>query len=85
MNTPVIDFGQNQQCPLCLQQVRQLGGILLITPGQLNGDSGRAPVTGAACVDCLGLVSMLLDGFVGGRINAIRDKLIQMGFVAVRR
>lgn len=71
------------QCPLCLGDARQLGGIILATPGQITGDAGTEPITGAACVDCLGLVAMMLDGLKGGKIRQLADKLIGAG--AIRR
>lgn len=70
-----------QQCPLCMQDVRQVGGVMLITPDQLSGESQRPPVTGAACVDCLGLLAILLDGLRGGKIRALADKLVGSGAV----
>jgi len=71
------------QCPLCLGEARQLAAIILATPGQLSGTAGSEPVTGAACVDCLGLVAMLLDGLKGGKIRELGQRLVDMG--AVRR
>lgn len=72
-----------QQCPMCMREARGLGGVILLTPDQLSGASSRDPITGAACVNCLGLLSMMLDGLQGGRINQLAATLIARGAISI--
>jgi hypothetical protein len=57
---------------------------MLLTPGMISGESSRDPLMGAACVDCLGLMSILLDALRGGRILSLVAKLTQMQAIQER-
>lgn len=72
-----------QECPFCLQRVRGLGAVILMTPAQVADTSSMPPICGQACVDCLGLLSMLIDGLARGNIRQLADRLISNG--AIRR
>jgi len=72
-----------RQCQFCNQEARELGGVTLITPGQMSGSAQTAPPTASACVNCLTILATTLDNLRDGKILLLVSKLQQSGMVRV--
>lgn len=65
-----------------MSDVRGVGAIILMTPGQVANSNTQDPLIGECCVDCLGMLALILDGLRGGRIRALAERMKLSGSIA---